>query len=368
MASRTSSAFKRVALALAAVVTTGVVVEGLVSWGLFAFNVATRAEVPLVERSHTRYDAELGWVSSENVSVPDLYGPGLSLNTNERGFRGSAATPERVPPGKLRLIASGDSMTLGFGVGDANTWVARLAALDPRLETVNMGQGGYGVDQAYLWYARDAADLDHDVLLFAFIMSDITRMAMSSYSGYGKPRLRLSDDGALEVTNVPVPQRVFAVPWITHNVQLFRTLRIVRLAALLGGRSSRAASNDSERAALAVAVFERVALLSRERGSTPVFVLLGERSGGRSAAYENWRGLLRAALKEEGFAFVDLVPRFRALTPRELDSFFIARGAAVHPHAAGHYTAAGNDFVARVIFEELERIPAVADRLAEVRH
>ena len=96
MASRTSFSFKRAALALAAVVTTLVVVEGLASWGLFASHVAARAAVPLVERSHTRYDVELGWVSRENTSVPDLYGPGLTLNTNERGFRGSAATPERV--------------------------------------------------------------------------------------------------------------------------------------------------------------------------------------------------------------------------------------------------------------------------------
>ena len=26
-----------------------------------------------------------------------------------------------------------------------------------------MGQGGYGIDQAYLWYKRDGTKLDHDV-------------------------------------------------------------------------------------------------------------------------------------------------------------------------------------------------------------
>jgi len=110
------------------------------------------------ERLHTRYDAELGWISIPNVSLPDLYGPGIGLTTNADGFRGPLPVEDR-DPGTSRVICSGDSFTLGYGVGDLDTWCHQLAALDPGLRTVNMGQGGYGVDQAYLWYKRDGRTL-----------------------------------------------------------------------------------------------------------------------------------------------------------------------------------------------------------------
>ena len=51
-----------------------------------------------------------------------------------------------MPPGKTRIICSGDSFTLGFGVDNEHTWPQQLAARNANLETVNMGQGGYGAD------------------------------------------------------------------------------------------------------------------------------------------------------------------------------------------------------------------------------
>ena len=65
--------------------------------------------------------------------------------------------------------------------------VSYSQSLDPRLETLNMGQGGYGVDQAYLWYKRDAAKFEHQVHLLAFITDDFVRMQSDRFRGYGKP-------------------------------------------------------------------------------------------------------------------------------------------------------------------------------------
>lgn len=73
----------------------------------------------------------------------------LELHSQER-----ARVPRRprgdrdVPPGRYASSARGGSFTLGYGVGDADTWCALLQTIDPRLETVNMGQAGYGLDQA----------------------------------------------------------------------------------------------------------------------------------------------------------------------------------------------------------------------------
>ena len=134
---------------------TLIAIEGLSSLILVGRAFVDRAGPLVAERRHTQYDPDLGWVNTPGVQIPDLYGPGRSLSINSQGFRGLHDTSERVAAGRLRILCSGDSFTLGYGVGDADTWCARLTALDSRLETVNMGQGGYGVDQAYLWYLRD---------------------------------------------------------------------------------------------------------------------------------------------------------------------------------------------------------------------
>src|SRR5207237_1214574 len=119
------------------------------------------------EQMHTTYDAELGWAHRRSVSVPDLYGSGVFLKTNSQGFRGDHEIAAEEPKDRVRVICSGDSFTLGYGVDDDHAWCAQLMAMDSRLETVNMGQGGYGVDQAYLWYVRDGRALEHTVQIFA---------------------------------------------------------------------------------------------------------------------------------------------------------------------------------------------------------
>jgi hypothetical protein len=98
---------------------------------------------------------------------------------------------------------------LGFGVDDDHSWCKLLESLDQRLETVNMGQAGYGVDQAYLWYKRDAGTIRHHVHLFAPIVDDFRRMESGTFfGGYSKPFL---EEGSLVVKNVPVPARARTV-------------------------------------------------------------------------------------------------------------------------------------------------------------
>ena len=169
-----------------------------------------------------------------------------------------------------RAVCSGDSFTYGYGVGNDQTWCARLAAINLCLDTVNLGQGGYGVDQAYLRYRRDAGTLDHDLHLFAFISSDFTRMRSDSFRGYGKPVLKL-EDGALVVTNVPVPRR----PWLAkplkavmEDVQDLRMFQAIDRArkrlmpdASADDRSSREATPD-EVGALVEKVFEELKVLA----------------------------------------------------------------------------------------------------------
>ena len=143
------------ALGLILILMGLVLLEGISSAVLFVRGIARAWRGPLAERTHTRYDELLGWVNEENVEIPDLYGEGLSIKTNSQGFRADRDYNVTPPAGKVRIICSGDSFTLGYGVDNDHTWCQLLTTFDDRLQTVNMGQGGYGIDQAYLWYERD---------------------------------------------------------------------------------------------------------------------------------------------------------------------------------------------------------------------
>src|SRR5262245_36434568 len=101
-----------------------VIVEGLASYGLFIrFVMMTNI---VAERRHTKYDPELGWVNEPNVDIPDMYGPGIYLRTNGQGFRNNHSVSPAVPAKKARIICSGDSFTLGYGVDNDHTWCSRL--------------------------------------------------------------------------------------------------------------------------------------------------------------------------------------------------------------------------------------------------
>ncbi len=126
--------------------------EGGASFVIFLRELQTKGGVlrpgEIKERSHAVFDAELGWVNKPNVRFDDFYGLGKHLLINSQGFRNEEVFTPDVPLGMQRVICSGDSYTLGFGVANQDTWCAQLEVLFPHLQAVNMGQGGYGVDQA----------------------------------------------------------------------------------------------------------------------------------------------------------------------------------------------------------------------------
>jgi hypothetical protein len=324
-------------------------IEGVASLLVVARLAATGSVRPDAERAHTRYDAELGWVSLPSRHLPDFYGPGRALTTNARGFRGTEEVEDAVTPGRRRLVCSGDSYTLGFGVGDGETWCHLLATLDPARETVNMGQGGYGIDQAWLWYRRDASSLEHQVHLFAFIADDVWRMRTDEFDGYGKPVLRL-ERGTLQVDNVPVPRRGYYVPWLTQNIHLLRQLRSFALlseAYLRLTRSEGDLDAPGSPLPLALAVFEDLRRLNHAKDSRLVLVLLPSSVDDcRSPSVLELGAALQRETAARGLAYVDLVGEMCPLPGEITDLYFLPDVEGPVPEIGGHLSPEGNRFVA----------------------
>lgn len=305
---------------------------------------------PVAERRHTRHDEELGWVNEPMVYIEDMYGPGIYLQTNAQGFRNQKAFSTEVPEGKTRMICSGDSYTLGYGVDNDHTWCQLLSSIDARLETVNMGQGGYGVDQAYLWYRRDGTQLDHDVQILAFITPDFDRMQQDRFMGYGKPFLVL-EEGQLRIKNFPVPHTSSIERWLANNRHSLAELNVVLLGRWLMERDATSTSEahkdyPADEARIVVAqIFDDLVQLNEEKESHLVLVYLptpwdydiGEQT-------RRWKSIVQEEALKRDVPFIDLVEDMRRLPNGAFDSLY-------GDHA--HFTAAGNRYVAKRIYEHL---------------
>ena len=330
--------------------------EGLSSVALFGYEALFKSEQGLRSRVHVEYDETLGWVNIPGLRMPDMYGAGVGLEINQQSFRNTEEFEAAVPNGRIRVICSGDSFTLGIGVANADTWCQRLESRERRFQTVNLGEAGYGVGQIYLKYEKLGKRLDHDLHVVAFIDDDIRRMRVGNFFGYGKPMPRMRS-GEVVIENLPVPQAGYRVPWITHNVRLFNELRSVQFGRkVLGKLSPNKPDGMSPQEArdVAIVLFERLREANLQKGSTLVLLLLEQSMWGLGQR-EELSHYLELELGKRGFHFIDAAAVFRELPPEELTAMFDPEWA--------HYSVRGNEKIVDLLHRELLAIPEVAARL-----
>jgi len=326
--------------------------------GLSSTLIATLQVLDKPQAEASRYDRDIGWVGRPNADIPDMYGPGEYVRTNSLGFRNEAETAVNVPEGRVRIICSGDSFTYGQGVANDDTWCHRLTELDGRIETVNMGQPGYGVDQMFLWYSRDGVPLGHSIHIFGFVNGDLDRMGRLDQNGYGKPVLRL-EQGELVPDKVPVPRFRW---WVNRTVQR-ANLRSLDLAQrVMAKLSARDDANTSQEVLRLVAfeVFRELKELSVENNVVTVIVFFPTQRELESES--SWRAWVTETMQTLGLPLIDLTPALRQVPAGQAGSFFIAAPGS----AAGHYTEAGNEWVADQIYRRLMELPQVSRMLDRI--
>lgn len=326
--------------------------------------ILTASEKPLSERRHTQYDELLGWINIPNIYIRDMYGPGIYLKTNSQGFRNKDNFTADIPDNKARIICSGDSFTLGYGVDNDNTWCQKLVLIDNRLETVNMGQGGYGIDQAYLWYERDGIKLEHDIHIFAFITIDFLRMQSDKLYGYGKPVLKLQD-GVLVTKGTPVPKRSYITRILGYK-QKIKNLQSTMLLQKLFSEKHVAASTENKKTdntlrEVVLKVFADLHQTNQQKGSSLVLVYLPNESYGYEQT-KAWRQFLHEEAAKNNLLLIDLYDEFLKLPHPEVERFFIHKND-FDPNAAGHYTEEGNAYIAEMLYKKLLSIPELSEKI-----
>ena len=328
--------------------------EGFIST-VVVLREVLRTDKQTAERNYTKYDELLGWISKPNVFVKDLYGKGLYVRTNSQGFRSDKDYSLNIPKGKIRILCCGDSFTFGHGVDNEHAWTKLLSMLDKRVEVINMGQAGYGLDQAYLWYMRDGKKFEHNIQIFAFTTEDFDRLRDHIRSGYYKPVLRVVDS-SIRVINYPVTNTPNMVRTFKEHLSKFSQFRIYsfyeRLSGFLSnslnkrGSASSSSFND-ETKSIAIKVFTDLQKINNLKGSKLVLVYLpsDEDYFDYQPDTNLWRKWVAENTAKKNILYFDLYNEFLKLPVSEVKSLFLLRDV--------HYSNQGNKFIAQVLYSRL---------------
>ena len=340
-----------------------VVLEGLASAGLLLRGVKRLEPPPVQNFRQATYDSLLGWVSLPNLALRDNFGPGIPLTTNADGVRIHRPISRTLAAGEHGLICSGASFTFGSGVADGDTFCAKLERVLPGVRTVNLAQRGYGIDQSYLLYKRDAKRYAHDVQLFAINTTDVDRSVGTTMTGYPKPALEL-EEGRLVTRNVPVPQWSGWSRWSEART-LLPMMRISQLVLRRVDMSELAQyrRTDQRMWPMVDSLFADLVRLTRESGVVPVILYLPTQQEYAEGPRDERRTKLAASAQASGIAFIDLTPDLRAVHPDSLDWMYITPNGLPVRGANGHPTVSGHQWIAERTAAHLRRLPGVAAAL-----
>ncbi len=112
--------------------------------------------------------------------VPGFEGFGplnVPISVNERGFRDRDHAADK-PAGVVRILGLGDSFLFGWGVPEDRTFLRRLERLledrtGRRIETINSGVPGWGLNQYYVYLTLMGQQLAPDLVVLAYFVDDL---------------------------------------------------------------------------------------------------------------------------------------------------------------------------------------------------
>src|SRR5437867_2270588 len=242
---------------------------------------------------------------------------GARVHVNNLGLRGADVTPER-PPGALRILFLGDSVTWGGSYVDDAQLFATIAADTVRrrhsgrfvaVEALDAGVNGWGAQNIAGLVGADGEFPDG-------FGSDVWVLTL------------LDDDFRREKTHVgEVPY--FNVPPVTAWEELL-VLGAYRIVTAY--KRSKPPADLERIAGESLAVYRAVAEHARARGAVVLFVWHPDRAAVEGAS-ETYKAPLAAMAHDAGFPMLDLLPLYRR-----------AGGAALyvdgmHLSVAGHAVA-----------------------------
>ena len=319
-------------------------------------------------------DPDLGWINR----------PGRR-GINAAGMRDNREYNREADSSVLRIAAFGDSFTYGSDVDLGENWAKRIAAINPGIEVLNYGVGGYGLDQAYLRYLKVGAAFHPHMVLIGYMVENIGRhvnVYRGFYTGHypewflTKPRFRI-EKGQLVL--IPNPLRSVDdyrrlrddegtvlrelgrndFHYVGHYgagpfdfSPTVRLLKIVRARIALKRqrpifRMDGQYDEKGEAYGITVAIFDAFYRKVLETGALPIIVVfpaLEDQQRSREGKQYSYAVLLNE-LNRKGYRYIDVGDALHAVEQRyTIDDLSVKWG---------HYSKLGNDIVAQHILKTL---------------
>ncbi|MBI5392211.1 SGNH/GDSL hydrolase family protein [Candidatus Woesearchaeota archaeon] len=158
-----------------------------------------------------RPDKYLGWVNvpkytAEVASKQNGRIHVVKETHNSQGFR----MDHEVNYSKKLIFLSGDSFIYGWGIDDAKTIGVQLNKLvGSEYDVINLGVSGYGTDQSYLRYIKEASVYPNSIVIYAFYANDLTDNLAGEQTNVFKPVFSFADEKELKLLNEPVPDHPY---------------------------------------------------------------------------------------------------------------------------------------------------------------
>ncbi|MEP7070233.1 MAG: SGNH/GDSL hydrolase family protein [Usitatibacter sp.] len=263
----------------------------------YALELKRRSDIPVLGHEH---------VASKSATLQSV-----DIRINEKGLRGAPVTSPI--PGKRRILFLGSSVTLGWGVAEDDTMTARLGKMfradGQDVEVLNAGIGNYNAVRYVERFRRRLADLEPTDIVVHYFLRD----AETLDAGAGNLLLRHSE---LAFTTWVAFSRYFGK---ASEKTLDERYRAMYQPQAQGYRDMRAALHD-------LAAYAKEHGISLYLAMTPdVHDLLDYKFGYIHEVMRNVAG-------EEGYAYIDLLPAMKNLTPAQVWSM----PGDPHPNALGH--------------------------------
>jgi GDSL-like Lipase/Acylhydrolase family len=266
-------------------------------------------------------------LSFEHVRSASAILESVPITLNEFGLRGASVKP--IESGERRILFLGGSITLGWGVAEAQTLEMRLRGMlqstGEKVEVLNGGVGNYNTVRYVSRYFKDLTDIKVTDIVVHYFLRDAEDLKPDS----GNFLLRHSE---LAVTLWMVYHRLVDRNGEASLVDHYRAVYqpsapgFIRMKEMLG-----------RLAAHAKAQHVRIWL-----AMTPDIHNLGDYKLG--FVHE----IMRQVAEDDGYAFIDLLPALSGHRPEDL----FAMPGDPHPNALGH------ELMAEAIFRAMTRATA----------
>lgn len=131
---------------------------------------------------------------------------GWDYEIDSQRIRGDKVYSKAKPVGKFRILMLGDSYTYGNEVQDDENFPYYMERILPNVEVLNMGAGGYGMDQMVLKYKHHGKAYHPDLVIVGLFVGDFERASVGFFA-FAKPKFIFNESsGAFHLKNVPVPE------------------------------------------------------------------------------------------------------------------------------------------------------------------